>query len=200
MARVKVKSGDIYQIGLPNNLGFAYVKCVNLLEFMPDTQYATMIMVYNIRSSISLQLGSEIIDKELILCPLLIAGILPAIKSGTWKLIGNIPTSAADFILPEYKRGEPDDSPKKWYFISNLDIREKVESDFNQVKHLETFGATGSELVGVKIAMALLQDEGKAIEEYFELDEFYIKYYYNEVTTIAPYYKQPEYMQGKAIR
>jgi hypothetical protein len=81
-----------------------------------------------------------------------------------------------------------------------LDIREKVESDFNQVKHLETFRATGSELVGVKNAMAPLQDEGKAIEEYFELDEFDIKYYYNEVTTITPYYKQPEYMQGKAIR
>jgi hypothetical protein len=53
--------------------------------------------------------------------------------------------------------------------------------------------------VGTKIAMALLQDEGKRIEDYFKLNEYFEKQYYEEVTTIPAYYKQPESMRGKAI-
>jgi hypothetical protein len=200
MPRIKVRSGDVYQLNLPNNLGYCYVKSINLAEFVAHNQYATIVFCYNIRSLVSLQSLSEITDKELILCPLLISGILPAIKNGSWKFIGNEPINKQDLILPEYKRGEPDDAPKSWYYIPNLDVLEKVESDFESVKHLETFGATGSELVSTKIAMALLQDEGKNIKEYFDLNEFYINYYYNEVTSITPYYKQPQYMRGKAVR
>jgi hypothetical protein len=54
-------------------------------------------------------------------------------------------------------------------------------------------------LVGTKIAMALLREEGEKIEDYFKLDTFFDKVYYNEVTKIPTYYKQPEFMQGKAL-
>ncbi|GGC72612.1 hypothetical protein GCM10011387_27650 [Pedobacter quisquiliarum] len=198
MARVKVKSGDIYQIVLPNDLGFAYAKCINLLEINPDARYPILIRVYNYRSALPQPL-KKFIAKELILCPLLIAGILPSINSGTWKLVGNTPLQEEDIVIPHYKRGEPDEDPIEWFCVFNADISKKIKSEFENVKHLETIGATGSALVGTKIAMALLLDEGKRVEDYFKLDEYFEKEYYKQVTTIPAYYKQPEIMRGKAI-
>nr|WP_315422520.1 Imm26 family immunity protein [uncultured Pedobacter sp.] len=199
MARIKVKSGDIYQINLPDALGFAYAKCINLLELNPEARYPTLIRVYNYRSLDPLASTEKFIEKDLIICPLLIAGALPAIKSGSWKLIANEPVSERELVIPHYKRGEPDDSPKQWYYVPNADISKKIKSEYDNVKHLETIGATGSELVGVKIAMALLQDEGKTIADYFDLNEFYVKYFYDEVTNVQPYYKQPKHLQGRAM-
>lgn len=198
MARVKVKSGDIFQIILPNDLGFAYAKCINLLDVYPDARYPILIRVYNYRS-VEPQSIQEFLDKELILCPLLIAGILPSLKNGTWKLIGNMPLQEGDIVIPHYKRGEPDESPKEWFYVVDADISKKVKSKYESVKHLETIGATGSALVGTKIAMALLQDEGKEVKDYFELNDFFEKEYYEEVINIPAYYKQPEFMRGKAI-
>jgi Immunity protein 26 len=198
MAKIKVKSGDIYQISLPNELGFAYAKCIYLLEIDPNTSYPILVRIYNYRSAFP-QPIQEFIDKELILCPLLIAGILPAIKSGEWKIVGNVPLEDEDLRIPHYKRGEPDENPKEWYYLVDADISKKVRSTYDKVKHLETIGATGSALVGTKIAMALLQDEGKRIEDYFELSEYFEKEYYKEVTEIPAYYKQPEFMRGKAL-
>lgn len=198
MARVKVKSGNTYQIILPNDLGFAYAKCINLLEIHHDARYPTLIRVYNYRSALPQRIH-KFIDKQLILCPLLIAGILPSINNGTWKLIGNEPLQQEDIIIPHYKRGEPDESPEGWFYVLDADISKKVKSKYENVKHLEDIGATGSGLVGTKIAMALLQDEGKRIEDYFILNEYFEKEYYEEVTTIPAHYKQPESIRGKAI-
>nr|WP_068893328.1 Imm26 family immunity protein [Pedobacter panaciterrae] len=196
MAR-KVKSGSIYQINLPNDLGFAYAKCINLLELNQDARYPTLIRVYNYRSLVPLVSTEKFIYKELILCPLLIAGILPAIKSGSWKLIASESFSENEMVIPIYKWGEPDDFPSKWYYVPNADISKKVKSEYNNVMHLEMIGAVGAELVGVKIAMALLQDEGKRIEDYFKLEKYYEKHYYKDVVEIPAYYKQPKEIRGK---
>jgi hypothetical protein len=144
----------------------------------------------------------KVIDKKLILCPLLIAGISPAIsKKVGWEFIQNIPVEDYEIDIPHYKRPEPDEeNVKEWYYLINADISKKVKSSYEKVKHLETIGAIGSELVGTKIAMALLQDEGKNIKEYFKLEEYFEKEFYKQVTSITPYYKLPENMKGKALK
>jgi hypothetical protein len=198
MTRKKLKSGDILQIPLPNNLGFAYAQGIDLLKNHTNASYPTLIKVYNYRSATEEKSIEKYIGKELILCPLLIAGILPVLREETWKIIANVPLNEKDEIIPNYKKG-PDELSKDWYYIIDADISRKVKSIYENVKHLETIGAKGSELVGTKIAMALLQDEGKKIEDYFELKQYFEIAYYKEVTEIPAYYKQPQYMQGKAI-
>jgi len=200
MTKVGFKNGDLFQISLPNELGFAYIKCINLLELDSNAQYPILIRIYNYRSLDANVHPEKFINKELILCPLLIAGIIPAIKRGTWKSIGNIPIGKEDAIIPHYKRPEPnEENPKEWFYLIDADISKKVKSTYEYVKHLETIGSTGSELVGTKIAMALLRDEGKKIEDYFKLEEYYEKVYYDQVIKIPAYYKQPEFMRGRAL-
>lgn len=199
MAKKKFKNGDILQIMLPNDLGFAYAKGIDLLEIDPHTHYPTLIRVYNYRSSNTDESLDRFLDKELILCPILIAGILPGIRNGNYKLVGNVPVQDEEKIIPHYKRPEPDEEyVKDWYYVIDADISKRIKSSYENVKHLENLGANGSDPVRTKIAMALLLDEGKRIEDYFSLDRFYEKRYYEEVIQIPAYYKQPKSMQGQA--
>jgi hypothetical protein len=43
------------------------------------------------------------------------------------------------------------------------------------------------------------KEEGKKIEDFFALQDFFEKVYYNEVTKIPSYFRQPQAMQGKAL-
>ncbi|WP_165585907.1 Imm26 family immunity protein [Pedobacter nototheniae] len=200
MSRKKFKNGDILQIPLPNGLGFAYAKGINLLELNNAIHYPTMIRVYNFRTtSVDIPL-TELLNKKLVLCPLLIAGILPTLSKGVWKIIGNTGYSEEEKEIPNYKIPEPDEENlKDWYYVVNADISQKIKSTYDNVKHLETIGAKGAELVGTKIAMALIRDEGKNIEDYFKLEEYFEKKYYQEVIEIPTYYKQSQSIKGKAI-
>jgi hypothetical protein len=79
MAKRKINSGNVLKILLPNDLGFAYAKLINLLDIDSNARYPIIIKVFNYRSK-SLDLSIE--DMDLILCPLLVAGILPALNKG----------------------------------------------------------------------------------------------------------------------
>jgi hypothetical protein len=105
-----------------------------------------------------------------------------------------------DLQIPEYKLGEPDERPIDWYYLKDADISKKIKSQYEKVKHLETIGAKGSELVGTKIAMALLRDEGENIEHYFKPEQYFERKNYQEVMAIEPYYRQAIGIRGKAIR
>lgn len=48
--------------------------------------------------------------------------------------------------------------------------------------------------------MALLRDEGKNIDDYFEVEQYFEKKYYQEVMEIEPFYRQPIEIRGKAIK
>ena len=117
------------------------------------------------------------------------------------EIIGVDLVSSEEKQIPHYKKAEPDEvNPKRWYYVEEADITKKINAEYDNVKHLETIGATGSELVGTKIAMALLQAEGKKIEDYFELIEYFEKAYYQQVTKIPAFYNQPISMRGKAVK
>jgi len=199
MARQKVKSGDILQIPLPNDLGFAYAKLINLLEIDANSRYPILIKVYNYRTKSFDKPVEDIVDMDLILCPILIAGILPAINKGGWKIVGNVELNEGDKQIPDYKLGEPDENPKQWFYLKDADISKKIKSHYENVRHLEDIGAKGSASVSTKIAMALLRDEGKNIEDYFKLEQYFEKKHYQEVIEIEPYYKQEIAIRGKAI-
>jgi hypothetical protein len=105
MAKAKFKSGDIIQITLPNQLGFSYAKCIDLLEINPHAHYPVLMRVYNYRSFVLNETVQKFLSKELILCPLLIAGLLPAISKGSWKIIGNLPVEDSEKNYPTLQKG-----------------------------------------------------------------------------------------------
>jgi hypothetical protein len=204
MARVKLKNGDVLQIPLPKKLGFANAKHIDLLELNPSNRYPTLIRVYNKRFLHPDVAITNLEKLGLLLSPLLIAGIQPTVSNGEWKIIGNLPLTNEEKHIPHYKYLAPPkaynpEDEKDWYYLIDADIKKKVNSTYGKIKHLESIGATGAALVGTKLAMAFLKDEGKNIEDFFDLNEHFEKTYFEEVTQIDAYYKQPKYMQGKAL-
>lgn len=67
MAKKKFKNGDILQIILPNDLGFAYAMRIDLLQIDPNTRYPTLIKIYNYRSLNADESLDRLLDKEPIL-------------------------------------------------------------------------------------------------------------------------------------
>lgn len=200
MEKMKFKSGDIVRIPLPKKLGFAYAQCIDLLELNKNARYPVLIRVFNYRSDVELKSVESLANRELILSPLLVAGINQVLSKGIWKIIGNITVKDEDKIIPHYKKPEPNElNPSEWYYLVDADVLKKMKSNEENVRHLEMIGAVGGELVATKIAMALIQDEGKNIGDYFELKEYFERVFYQAVTSIPAYYKMPEKMRGKAI-
>lgn len=196
----KLKGGDILQISLPGDLGFAYAKYIDLSELKKNTLLQDLIRVYNHRSLHPIIDLREVTNRDLILCPFLIAGILPAVTSRSWQIVASESISDEEKIIPHFKRVEEIKmNGKQWYYVIDADNSKKVPVNYESVKHLEFMGAIGSDLVGTKIAMALLKDEGKKIEDYFSLQEFFEKDFYNDVKGIPAYYLQPKEIQGKAM-
>lgn len=183
------------QITLPSKLGFGYAKYIDLLELDANYRYPDIVRIYDFRTVNSNIDVDQLIKSELLFSPLLVAGLEVALKEGDWKVIGNRSLQDDEKIVPAFKLFEG-----KWFFVLGLDkFSRKVEANFESVKHLETLSATGASLLPTKIAMAFLRDEGKKIEDYFELSEYFEKVYYEEVTTIPAYYSMPKEMRGKPV-
>lgn len=205
MVKIKSKTGDIIAIPLPAKLGFAFAMHINLVEMHNDlAEYPTIFRIYNYRSN-SLNINIEqLIKQDLILCPHLIAGIVPKLRKKEWEIISNVKCNPNDLIIPEYKSFEPiyEINPYKatdWFYYKNADIRTKTKTTYDKVKHLENLGAVGSEFISTKIAMAFLISENKKLDEYFELKEYFQKAFYEEVLSMPLYYKQPIEIRGKAL-
>jgi len=192
----KIKNGDIIRIPLSKEMGFGYAKYIDLLSVDPETRYPSLIRVYNFRN-----MGEDIDVKQfnntdLLLSPILIAGAEPAIRKKVWKVIGNLPVTTEEEEIPDYKYI---DESKHYFFVKKADISKKIKSSFENTKHLEPIGAVGAQLIGTKIAMALLKDEGKDVESFFQLKNYYEQVFFEQLSDCPPYYKQPEFMRGKAV-
>ncbi|TCD08607.1 hypothetical protein EZ449_12265 [Pedobacter frigidisoli] len=187
-------TGDVFQIPLPSNLGFAYATGIDLISVNESSNYPTLLRVFNFRSLEKMKTFST--DFDLVLCPLLIAGIHQVLKKKKWDIVGKIELKQEDLRIPDYKKNDLG----IWYYVSDSDISTKKATNFNNVKHLETLGAIGAEIVNTKIAMALLKDEEKKISDYFKLDSYFERHFYEDIIEIPTYYKQSDEIKGKALR
>lgn len=196
MARKKIKTGDVCQIILPKELGFAYAKYIDLQEINENYRYPSLVRIFNIRTD-DWNINIKQLDNyDLLFSPLLIAGIEPAIKAGDWRIIGNLLLRDDEKKIPNYKLNENG----KWFYVIDADkFIGKKESKFDSVKHLETLSATGASLLPTKIAMAFLRDEGKRVDDYFDLEDYFERIYLEEVNTTPAYYKQSVEIRGKAV-
>ena len=204
MARQKVKNGDILEIPLPRGLGFAYAKYIDLIATNADNRYPCLVQIYNLRKSKSLTSISDLEKIELLFSPLLVGGVPPTVAKGKWKIVGNFPISESDQYIPDFKAHEPlviteYIEVKEWYYVPNADISRKVRSEYNAVKHLENFGAIGADLIPIKIAMGLIMAEKKDIRDYFALEEFVEKVFFNQVQNTPLYFMVPDDQKGKVL-
>lgn len=205
MTKEKLKSGAILQIPLPKNLGFAYAKYIDLIELNPNNNYPDLVRIYDFRSKDSNIDINNLNDKHLLFAPHLVGGLRPTIRKKLWKIIGQLSVNKEDTVIPHYKYSSTSTSTinelekGEWCYIEDADISKKNHAPYNKIQHLETIGAIGAELLGIKIAMGLLKSEGKKIEDYFELNEYVEREFYAQVMKIPFYFEQPKNIRGKVI-
>jgi hypothetical protein len=201
MSKKKLTTGSLLQIKLPKELGFAYGKYIDLLSLDRSFRYPNLLRVYNYRSGDTYDID-KLGKSDLLFSPLMVAGVPEVLKKGDWKIIGTAEVQPHEFAIPHFKVSEEvmTEAKESWFYVVNMDkFKNKIPATYEQVKHLELLRATGAELLPTKIAMGLLQAEGKNIQEYFELTEYFERLFYHEVIDTQPYYLQPKEIRGHAL-
>lgn len=190
------KAGDIIELVLPNKLGFAYAKFIDLMII--GARYPGMLRVFNYWARESVQDFNEVETSDLLLHPLLIAGYKRAYKDGYWRPVKTCPVYEGELVIPAYKRAEPnEDHAKAWYYVEQADIMKKFPASKERVQHLEFLGAVGSELVSTKVAINLLVTGGIDPKAYFTLDEYFEKRFVEEANSKPPYFRLPPNLRGR---
>jgi hypothetical protein len=181
----RIKSGDIIQIPLPKDFGFAYAKYINLIEFSPQSNYPDLIRVYDFVSKLPVIDINELKDRDFLFSPILVGGLAPTIKNRIWKIVGHLTLSDNDNVIPHYKVSEPigelEENAKRWYYVVDGNINKKYAAPIGNVQHLEYLGAIGTDYLGTKIAMEYLKKCKKDIKDYFDLKEYHEKFIYNRI-------------------
>lgn len=192
--RKRLKSGDLLQIPLPNNMGFAYAKYLDLVKEISTDGLPNLIKVYDYKTNDENYNFSVLENSEFLIAPLFVTGLPPTVRKGIWKILDENP-SIENFSVPHFSRhedwarGNPDDN---WYYCIDADIEKKTRTKKENVQHLSPLAADGTGIIEIRIAMTFLIKEGEKVEDYFALEEYYEKSTYRKVTNTPPYYSLPK--------
>lgn len=204
MAKRKLNNGDILQIPLPKGMGLGYAKLIDLEGQYEDARYPHLLRVFDYQRTESLEDISILRARGLLFSPLLVSALPTTVSKGIWTVIGNTPVNKEETIIPHYKKFGPpwateEKDAQQWFYVIDADISQKRRSKYENVKHLETLGADGTGIIETKMAMAFLIQQGKRVEDYFELNEYYEKNTYEKLKSIIPYPELPDNLKDKAI-
>ncbi|WP_209332745.1 Imm26 family immunity protein [Lunatimonas salinarum] len=200
----RLKHGDIIQIPLPKNLGFAYGRYLDLEELFPPPEpprLSDLIKIFNYKTPTNEYNLKEMESSGYLMQSLLVSGLPPTIKKGIWHILDEKAFSE-DNRIPHFSRHEDwisDDINENWYYCIDANSQKKVKSTYEDVKHLSRLAADGTGIIELKIAMTFLIQEGKRIEDYFDLDEYYEKATFEAVKATPPYYLLPKEIRDKAL-
>jgi hypothetical protein len=101
--KVKLKSGQIFQIPLLENLGFGYAKFINLDDIVDNPSYPHMIKIFKYKTSDKSVKMETVMQQEYLLQPLVVAGIKPTLRNNEWSVIGSLPLLEEDYQIPDFK-------------------------------------------------------------------------------------------------
>lgn len=194
----KLKDGDVLQIPLPNNLGFAYAKYIDVTKIIPDSSFPDLIQVFDYITDTEKYDFEELENRDYLLSPLLVSGLPPTIRKGIWK-IQDYSLSNESFIIPHFSRHEDWVSDDSWYYCVDADSSKKTKTTYEKVKHLSPLAADGTGIIEIEIAMTYLLKEGRKVEDYFDLEEYFETSTYEKVKATPPYYSLPTETRDKVL-
>ena len=194
----KLKTGDILQIPLPMNLGFAYARYINLVEQLPNSDLPDLLKVLDYKTKSEEYNFEELENQDYLIAPILVSGLPPTIRKGIWKVLDE-KTSVQDYNIPHFSRHEDWVSDDSWYYCVDADSSKKVRTTLERVKHLSPLAADGTGIIEIEIAMTFLIKEGKRVEYYFDLEEYFETVTYEKVKATPPYYSLPKEIRDKAV-
>ena len=195
--RNNIKHGDVVEVELPNKRGFGYLKCIEPKKFNEDAPLT--ILIYNWQSKEPIEdLG--LIDRNLLLAPLWIAGSSAAITKFDWKILVNEDVSEDEMWLPDTKGGWPPlkQSPEKWAYFEQFSTK-PIFAEYENVKHLNENVGFSIEGIPYLILMELLKLQDKDIKNDIDTDDWLDEVVYERMADLPSYSKLPQEIQGKVI-
>lgn len=200
MKRIKIKGGDLIRIPLWNDFGFAYAKYIDLASFS-DATMVFMIKIYNYWTKTKTFDIKQIEQSGYLIQPFLMAGIVPALKNGLVEIIGNVELTAEDYDIPHFRTYGPigvnETDAEKWYYVVDSKLSEKIETKYENVKHLETWTSKDIESIQIRVTMQILIKEGLEVSGFFDLKDETFQYEYQKALEIPLLSKIPLELQGK---
>lgn len=204
MKKNKIETGSIIKIPLEQEFGFVLAKFINLKEIKGDIGYNEFIYVYNRVFKDEDIIIDDIDSNDLLLGGIYVLNPYPAIKNKTWEIVGLLKPKRTELEIPDFKDFGPllsfyEKDAKIWYCIRKDEINNRIVTDYEKVKHLENFFYRAYGSVMTRLTMEVIRQNGKKIEDFYELKEHDdLASYYNTIYT--PIYSSiPKEIRGKAI-
>ena len=164
MSKIKINTGDLIQIPLWGDLGYAYAKYIDLSKY---SNMPSLIKVYEYWTDSDIFDKDKIEDSKYLTQPMLVAGITNILRKGKWRVVGHVQLSEDDERIPHFRSHEPrwedENSAKEWCYIEDCNVNKRVKVPFESIRHLERYVAQGTGNIEIKITMQIIKKEGLEI-------------------------------------
>lgn len=181
MKRKDLDSGDIYEIPLTKDFGFAYLKVIIYTTYengMP-LRWASVRPI-NYLSKARFKGASEFFaDKDCFYFPILLLGVPNVRGKESWKFIGMLPVSGQELTIPEFKStlqlglmGRVPSNELIWYHVKNLDFAGGAKADYSEVAELPIYHHINFLIVNYLLSFIWIEKDGKDLRDFFTQEDF----------------------------
>jgi hypothetical protein len=182
MKKNRIASGDVISIPLLKDLGYAFCKYIDLTKLNSKILMPEVIKVYDLRSN-DQSLNHSFQSTPYLLNPISVAGLLPTIKAGFWKVIGKVELTEDDHTIPDFKSGNStwEESEKGEWFLHKHGQLQSIRASFEDVKYLQPFVNLSTSNIELRLTMYHLLNEKKSVKDYFDLSDERYKWHFKQV-------------------
>lgn len=184
ITRKRPADGDIIELCI-DGLGYIYFKYIDILKFRPVSSNQYLIKVYK-KIFLSPIEDINLIERELLLPPMAIAGANELMKVLKTRIVANEEIYEDDKILPDVKSGNPifaygfdEEKYESWTVLKNLgDTRDTFFTTIEKVKHLQWAGAIHVGAIPFRIKLEIFKLKNKDIKTELGLNEWIEEHIY----------------------
>lgn len=212
MAKKTLNSGTVIQVTLNHNLGYTFVKVVNMCDFSEyDLSTTFHLIIYSYNYIVQKEEDyneDEFLKAEPLTGPLFVDDILWAIRKKFYKVKGEVSLRDYEKRLPafrgfgarNFKVHYYEDEATNWSYFEKGTPFKWIVATYDQVKHLEDNTALGHEAIEMRLSMEILHRSGKDIKDYYKLEDWQELRRYNNMIYKTPFNEVPDELKGVVKR
>jgi hypothetical protein len=209
MAKKTLKTGTVLQVTLNHNLGFTFIKVINMCDFSEydlSTTFHLIIYSYNyIVQKEEDYKEEDFLKAEPLTGPLFVGDILWAIRNKKYKIKGEVSLREYEKRLPAFRGFSAmvfkvhyyEDEATNWRYFENGTPFKWIATTYDQIKHLEGNTALGYEAIEMRLSMEILHRSGKNIKDYYKLEDWEELSLYNNMIYKTPFNEVPDELKGR---
>lgn len=189
----EIGHGNVFEIPLMKNMGYAYVRIVDPDELFQSSTIAVLVEIYKHKRLTPLEKDYDIRNLPKIgflISPLIMISDITLLKKYSWRLVGNIPVSE-NYIIPDFvwcsnkTLGKPERFTwYSWNLIKDLGLKgPHAKVSYNECKDLEIYQHISVDLIVMRLTMEWIKAEGKEMKDFFGKEDFaepWTKVIYNQ--------------------